>query len=157
MGLPAPSRCRHGASALVRLWALQGSNPRPPPCKGERSAREAPGQAAETATDLRKRVSESARGYQCVSICHGPETDSRNRLSQSDFASRDRTPPPLFFSVPLSSLLCRTVRRASNPRPSPWQGDAEFRWRPLQPLESKPARSALRWRPLQPPETAALE
>jgi hypothetical protein len=36
-------------------------------------------------------------------------------------------------------------RRDSNPRPSPWQGDANFRWRPLQPLESRTGGRVFRW------------
>ena len=48
-------------------------------------------------------------------------------------------------------------RRDSNPRPSPWQGDARLRWRPVEPLESRSAACVLRWRPLEPLQSAGLE
>jgi hypothetical protein len=40
-------------------------------------------------------------------------------------------------------------RRDSNPRLSPWQGDAQFRSRPLQPLESTSGTRVHRWSPVE--------
>jgi hypothetical protein len=34
---------------------------------------------------------------------------------------------------------------------------ADFRWRPLEPLESRTAGRVFRWRPVEPLEIAALE
>ena len=121
---------RHAASVAALSFFFRA---RAPPCKSERTACEGPGRGDETATDLRKRVSEGARGYPCVSVSHGLETDSRTRLSPSHFA-RPRSPysPVLFFCS-----FRRSRAAVSSAPPSPWQkGDARS---PLQSLESRSA------------------
>jgi serine-type D-Ala-D-Ala carboxypeptidase (penicillin-binding protein 5/6) len=67
--------------------------------------------------------------------------------------ARATSPGPLHHHSPTRSW---SGRRDSNPRPSPWQGDAEFRWSPLEPLESRSAAPAFRSGSPEPPETVAL-
>ena len=41
----------------LQWWALRGSNPRPPPCKSARGARDRPGHRVECCSDQRRRLS----------------------------------------------------------------------------------------------------
>jgi len=83
------ARTSHGPSAHISFskrrntprerclqwWALRGSNPRPPPCKGACGARERPGQRVESCSDQRRRLSLVVVVLQRFSVLHGLGTD----------------------------------------------------------------------------------
>ena len=104
---PAMPPSRVCASVLVRSWALQASNLRPPPCKSGRGVSEGAGQYVETLADLRERVSLTCRQ---VPVCRGTSRTSDGLETDCDSpviirSGRDQiaSPPPLsFFSLSLS-------------------------------------------------------
>ena len=70
------------------MVGAEGSNPRPPPCKGARGAREVPGHSLDVGSDLHGRLSSFVVGAQRFSTLHGLGTD----LGQPQGSGRARLP-----------------------------------------------------------------
>ena len=72
-----PSARNTPGNRCLQWWALRGSNPRPPPCKGACGGRERPGHRVECCSDQRRHLSLVVVGLQRFSTFHGLGTDLR--------------------------------------------------------------------------------
>ena len=131
----------HGArTVLVSRWAVLGSNQRPLPCQGSALPLRQPPEV-ETGfepvyTDLQSVASPLGHSTRTTNLDPGgvPAREPRTERQESDLPMNPGARP-----VP-------SGRRDSNPRPSPWQGDAlpaELRPQRFQPPELRQPSSSI--------------